>query len=175
MTHDPGGKSKPKWPSDSRVVAKFSNDQCYRYSLEEVWDNARPLVMFLMMNPSVAGVEHSDPTLRRTGNFARAWGYGGQLIGNVHAYRATNPANLLDAQNPVGPYNDTAMREMAQRADRIILAYGKAPGPLHRRALKVHAALRADGYRLSYLRLSQDGTPMHPLYLPGNLVPVDFT
>lgn len=43
------------------------------------------LVVFLLMNPSVAGVEHADPTLIKTGKYARAWGYGGQLVGNVHA------------------------------------------------------------------------------------------
>ena len=85
MHHDPGGKHKPQWPSGSVVQAQFSGCGRYRYSLSEVWDTNRALVMFLLMNPSVAGVEHADPTLIKTGKYARAWGYGGQLVGNVHA------------------------------------------------------------------------------------------
>ena len=83
MTHDPGGRRKPRWPPDSVVTAEFSDCERYRYCLSEVWETGRPLVMFLMMNPSVAGPEHADPTLIKTGKYARAWGYGGQLVGNV--------------------------------------------------------------------------------------------
>jgi hypothetical protein len=42
------------------------------------------------MNPSVACEDYSDPTLRKTGKFSRTWGYGGQLIGNLYAYHATD-------------------------------------------------------------------------------------
>jgi len=88
--HDAGGKARPAWPADSTVTALFSECQQYRYQLSEVWDKNTPLVLWLLMNPSVACTEFSDPTLRKTGKFARSWGYGGQLVGNVHAYRATD-------------------------------------------------------------------------------------
>lgn len=48
----------------------------YRYALGEVWNADLPMVMFLMMNPSVASIAHADPTLIKSGKFARAWGYG---------------------------------------------------------------------------------------------------
>ena len=104
--HDPGGKSRPAWPGDSTVTARFSPCGQYRYELAEIWDPRRPLVLWILMNPSVACLDYSDPTLRRTGNFSRAWGYGGQLIGNVHAYRATDKNRLLTVPDPVGPKND---------------------------------------------------------------------
>src|ERR1700678_2842011 len=103
MTHDPGGRSKPAWPSDSTVSAVFGGtDNCYRYELFEQWDISKPTVMWLMMNPSVAGIEHSDPTLRRTGTYTRLWGYGSQLVGNIHAYRATDSKRLLEVNDPLG-------------------------------------------------------------------------
>ena len=133
MTHDPGGRRKPRWPPDSVVTAEFSDCERFRYSLSEVWETGRPLVMFLMMNPSVAGPEHADPTLIKTGKYARAWGYGGQLVGNVHAYRVTDSGLLVEAEDPVGPKNDAVLLRMARRAAVVVLAFGLPPKPLRPR------------------------------------------
>ncbi len=168
--HDPGGKSRPPWPADSEVSAVFSPCQRYRYQLREVWDPARPLVLWVLMNPSVACLDYSDPTLRRTGAYARAWGYGGQLVGNVHAYRATDKQRLLEVDDPIGPGTDRAIKKMAAEAKTVVLAYGQPPRALRGRGEQVAAILqRHPG--LSYLRLAKDGTPVHPLYLPGDLTP----
>ena len=171
-THDPGGRAKPAWPADSVVTATFSDCGRYRYSLGEVWDADAPLVMWLLMNPSVAGVEHADPTLRRTGTYARSWGYGGQMIGNVHAYRLTDSRALSGVADPVGPENDDHLIEMARRAAMVVLAYGLPPKPLRARADRVVKAFQDAGVNLAYLRLSKCGTPVHPLYLPASLVPL---
>jgi hypothetical protein len=174
LAHDPGGKSKPRWPFGSQVNAVFSDCNKYRYALSEIWNETKPIVMFLMMNPSVAGVEHSDPTLIRTGNFARLWGYGGQLVGNIHAYRVTDSKLLATIADPVGPECDLHLFQMAQQAEMVVLAYGLPPKALRPRATQIVRLLREAGHRLTYLRLSKDGTPSHPLYLPGNLVPQEY-
>ena len=172
--HDPGGKSRPAWPADSKVTARFSKCDCYRYELAEIWDNTKPLVLWILMNPSVACLDYSDPTLRRTGNFSRAWGYGGQLIGNVHAYRATDKNRLLAVPDPVGPENDKSIQAMARRAQIIVLAYGAPPKKLKHRGPAV-ASLLIQHRGLSFLKLAKDGiTPIHPLYLPANLLPKPY-
>lgn len=173
MAHDPGGKIKPKWPSESTVEAKFSVCGRYRYLLSEIWDTERPLVMFLMMNPSVACLDYADRTLAKTGKYARLWGYGGQLVGNVHAYRVTDKARLTEVEDPVGPENDTALLYMANRAEVVVLAYGLPPKPLRLRAKAVVDVLK-DKFHLQYLTLTKDGTPMHPLYLKSDLRPTDY-
>ena len=172
--HDPGGKSKPKWPAGSVVNARISDDHLYRWELSEVWDATKPLVMWLMMNPSVANIEHADPTLRKTGTFARTWGYGGQLIGNIHAYRATDSKHLLHVRDPVGHGNDEAIFAMADRAEIVVLAYGQPPQALRSRAATVVKELKSRGADLRYLRLSKDGTPYHPLYLPSSSMPLGY-
>jgi hypothetical protein len=173
MIHDPGGKKKPSWPFNSVVRADYSNCGRYRYYLSEIWDSERPLVMFLMMNPSVAGVEYADPTLIKTGTYARAWGYGGQLVGNFHAYRVTNSKRLTEAKDPVGSMNDAALLDMASDAEIIVLAYGLPPKPLQLRSTAVVGLLK--GIRpLKYLQLTKNGTPSHPLYLKSKLKPLDF-
>jgi hypothetical protein len=169
--HDPGGKVRPAWPVDSHVTAVFSDCQQYRYQLREIWDPARPLVLWLLMNPSVACLDYSDPTLRKTGKFARAWGFGGQLVGNVHAYRATDKTRLLQVADPVGPENDRLILEMAAEAQTVVLAFGQPPQALRPRGQQLTQLLRHHP-GLSYMRLSKDGTPVHPLYLPDVLRPV---
>ncbi len=168
--HDAGGKSRPAWPGDSTVTAVFSDCQKYRYQLREIWDTSKPLVLWLLMNPSVACTDYSDPTLRKTGKFARAWGYGGQLVGNVHAYRATDKNRLLEVDDPVGPKNDQMILEMAAAAKTVVLAYGQPPKSLRARGQELESLLRSHP-GLCHLRLSQDGTPVHPLYLPSTLCP----
>jgi hypothetical protein len=115
-------------------------------------------------------MDYSDPTLRKTGKFARSWGYGGQLVGNVHAYRATDKNRLLDVTDPVGPENDRMILEMASQAKTIVLAYGQPPKALRHRGEKL-VALLSHHQGLCHLRFTRDGTPEHPLYLPRNLVP----
>lgn len=173
-THDAGGKVRPAWPADSTVSAVFSECQKYRYQLREIWDPSRPFVLWLLMNPSVACTDYSDPTLRKTGRFARTWGYGGQLVGNVHAYRATDKSRLLDVPDPVGPKNDRMILEMAAEAKTVVLAYGQPPKALRARGAEVGALLRHHP-GLVHLRLAQDGTPVHPLYLPSTLRPKPHT
>lgn len=172
--HDPGGKSKPRWPADSEVSARFSACNRYRYTLEETWDAGLPRVMWLLMNPSVAGLEHADPTLRRTGEFSRRWGYGGQLVGNVHAYRVTDQRRLLEIDDPAGPENDQALAGMAEQAGIVMLAFGQPPKPLRARSAAVVELLRGTGAKLFALRLAKDGSPFHPLYLPGDTLPFAF-
>lgn len=171
--HDPGGKRKPRWPDDSVVTATFSACNRYRYELTEKWNKALPQVMFLLMNPSVAGIEHADPTLIKTGKFARAWGCGGQLVGNVHAYRVTDSKLLIRAQDPVGPDNDDALLSMARQSAFVVLAFGLPPKPLRPRAAQVVDMLKGTA-PLKYLRLTRNGTPSHPLYLPSGLTPREF-
>ena len=172
--HDAGGKSRPPWPADSQISARFSECDRYRYELKEVWDKGKPLVMWILMNPSVACLDYADPTLIKTGKFARSWGYGGQLIGNVHAYRTTNKKRLLCVPDPVGPKNDESILKMASLAKTVVLAYGQPPNALKSRGQHV-AKLLMYHPTVCCLKLAKDGTtPWHPLYLPGDLQPIPY-
>ncbi len=168
--HDPGGKSRRQWSSTSTVTAVFSECRRYRYQLREIWDTTKPVVLWVLMNPSVADVDFSDPTLDKTGKFSRSWGFGGQLVANAHAYRATDKNRLLDVADPVGPENDQTILDMAVEAKSVVLAYGQPPMRLRQRGRDVETLLRRHP-RLCHLKLAKDGTPVHPLYLPATLEP----
>lgn len=81
------------------------------------------------MNPSTADPMVDDPTVAKCGRFARRWGYGGLLVGDTFAYRATDQARLAEIEDPVGPDNDNHLLTMAAEASLVVFAYGK---PKHR-------------------------------------------
>lgn len=139
----------------------------YRYRLYRQWDDSRPDVLFVMLNPSTADHNRDDRTISRCVGFARKWGYGGLLVGNLFALRSTNPANLHISDDPVGPYNDAALRDMAAQVDMVVAAWG-GQGKLQNRGAAVLQMLAGKCYAL---KLNQSGHPAHPLYLPYDLNP----
>lgn len=140
----------------------------YRYSLWRQWAPG-PSVMFVGLNPSTADATLDDPTIRRCMGFARAWGYAGLMMTNLFAWRDTAPRNMMVADDPVGPDNDRVLRVAHGKAALTVAAWG-AHGAHRGR----HDAVRAMLPGLNYLRLTKDGHPGHPLYLPATLRPVEW-
>jgi hypothetical protein len=174
--HNPGGKVKIKLSPDIVGSAVFSPDRKYRYSLSRVWDLDKSCCLFVMMNPSTADALHNDPTIAKCIRYASAWGCGSMLVANICAYRATDKRALLLVADPVGPDNDAHLMALAQQKSMsiVVMAYGQLPVRLRHIAGATVTKLVAAGIELSVLRLAMDGTPCHPLYLPGDLVPVTW-
>lgn len=95
--------------------AAFSPCGLYRIKLWRIWDEIKPLVMFLMLNPSTADDIDNDPTVERCQRRAQMLGFGGLMVGNIFAYQSTDPAGLHDPEDPIGAGNDEALIEMARR------------------------------------------------------------
>ena len=55
-----------------------------------------------MLNPSTADETSNDPTVGRCQRRAVQMGYGGLYVGNIFAWRSTDPKGLLDTDDPVG-------------------------------------------------------------------------
>lgn len=153
--------------------ARFSDCRTYRYSLWRNWrgllSNANGYAMFVGLNPSTADETSDDNTVRRCIEFARAWGYEGLCMTNLFAFRATDPADMKKADDPVGPENDQTLIDLAKAAGVVIAAWGVHGTYRHR-----HLAVRAMLPNLHYLRLTKDGHPWHPLYLPKTLTPTEW-
>lgn len=152
---------------DIKSGAIFSACRLYRYALWRTWDDALPMVLFIGLNPSTADVEHNDPTARRCIGFAQRWGYGGVYMTNLFAYKATQPAQLKAAAEPIGPKTDTWLMRLYHSTDVAIAAWGNH-GNFRGRDRIVRQMLP----RLHYLRLTQQGQPAHPLYLKADLQPI---
>lgn len=149
--------------------AMFSPCRLYRYALWRDW-NANPACVFIGLNPSTADETNDDPTIRRCIEFARSWGYGSICMLNLFAFRSTDPKAMLKASEPVGPDNDEVIREACSGAAVVVAAWGKR-GQHMGRDRKVLAMVRD----LKCLKVNQDGTPQHPLYLPATLTPIHYT
>lgn len=174
--HDPGSGAKfrlQEWIKGSAVFGGIGN--CYRYRLSRVWDEAKPAILFVMMNPSTADPDHDDRTVAKCGRLARRWGYGCLLVGNTFAHRCTDQGRLAETGDPVGPENDLHLLEMAEMSERIVIAYGKPKiKTLQARGREVVKLLRDHGYTLYALRILADGTPGHPLYIREDTELVEF-
>jgi hypothetical protein len=164
----------PEAPAAVVRSARLSEDGLYRYELARRWALG-PTARFIMLNPSTADAELDDPTIRRCVGFARALGCGGIVVANLYAYRATRPADLWRAADPVGPRNDHILRELAARTAAtgapLIAAWGARVRP--DRVEAVLHLLEAAGARdlLTALGVTKDGAPRHPLYLPSSARP----
>lgn len=147
--------------------AKFSGDKVFRYTLWREWDSTKGFVMFIGLNPSTADEINDDPTIRRCIGFAQSWGFGALCMTNLFAFRATQPSDLQRARNPIGILNDEYLLFNSHRAKVIIAAWG-VNGSLLGRDKKVMELIP----ELSYLKLTKNGYPSHPLYLPKTLKPI---
>lgn len=153
--------------------AEFTDCRTWRYRLWRIWDDSVPYANFLMLNPSIADGNILDPTVTRCVNFARNWGYGGLHVTNLFSLVSTDPDGLYRAADPVGEGNDRAILETAQKAGVVVCAWGNH-GVITGRRGAVLGMLRGAGVKLTYLRMNGTGEPAHPLYLPGDLVPLEW-
>lgn len=171
--HDPGGKVKLVVPDHVTSSAVFSECNQYRYELHRRWNHDEPVksIMFLMMNPSTATADIDDPTVRKCRTYAGLWGYNHLIIGNVMAYRATHPEDLLAVYDPQGPANLSSLRRlMTDGSPFLVCAWGRISKKL---AWAEDYVLKLIGdFDPHILRLNKSGRPWHPLYLPNDTEPV---
>ena len=147
-------------------TAVISRCEKYRYKLTRTWDDDKKKVLFIMLNPSTANHIENDLTTIRCINFAKKWGYGGIMIGNIYPFRAKRPKDLKkwidDDTISLESYSSNVahVEEMAEQADLIVCAWGcnykgGTPGWVEELG------------DLFYLELCKDDiTPKHPL---GNI------
>ena len=103
--------------------------------------------------------------------YAKNWGYRFVEVANLFAWRATDPKELGSPLDAVGQANDAHLIAMSLRAHLVVAAWG-TKGGMQERDRAVCRLLRRHGVPLQALRLTKDGHPSHPLYLPASLVPV---
>jgi hypothetical protein len=142
-------------------LSVYSKDMVYRYVHAVQWDEAKPFVLWICLNPTKrdqAGEIGKRTTLRRMLAWSKRWGYGGILIGDVYALRANDPRKLRTADDdPTGPLNDEILLELARLADRIVAAWGNRG-----RARSARLARLLQGRPLWCLGLTKYAEPKHP-------------
>ena len=114
-----------------------------------------------MLNPSTADSNEDDLTTIRCMNFAKRWGYGGLMIGNIYPFRAKRPKDLrawkiFGERYSVYKTNVAHVQDMMNQCDLTVCAWG-----CNHKGIP-HMLEYTSG--LHYLEICDDGvTPKHPL------------
>jgi len=148
--------------------ASFSSCRKYRYALWRVWDERKPLVMFIGLNPSTANEDEPDPTITRVIGFAKRWGYGGFYMMNLFAIVSSNPEVLKMDPDPLGE-NDGWLEKIAPKCEQIVFAWGNFKEARDRSKDVIRLFPNA-----ICLKKNKNGTPIHPLYVKADIEPIKF-
>lgn len=149
-----------------RSWATFDDSGAFRYDLGRVWDDALPVSVWIMLNPSAADATSDDPTMRRVTSFSRREDFGGFVTVNLSAYCTKRPTDLrLAGDQVVEARNDAHIAEtLATRSGPVIAAWGASVSRLPARPV-IDVIASASGGDLWCLGVTKDGHPKHPLYL----------
>lgn len=135
----------------------------YRWWLRRSWKHGGDgrVVCFVMLNPSTADSLKDDPTIRRCMGFARRWGFTAVSIRNLFPLRATDPRELLTADEPTGGRRGDTELRVATTAHVTVVAWGTSvPFGRDQAAVKMFGTTP-----LHCLGTTKHGHPRHPLYV----------
>jgi hypothetical protein len=92
---------------------------------------------------------------------------------NLFAFRATNPKDMIMANNPIGDNNDMVLSYLHSKSGITIAAWGNDGGFKGRDKEVVDTLSKIK--EIHYLKITQSGFPAHPLYLKADLKPIIYT
>lgn len=150
--------------------AKFSECGKYRYQLWRIWDESKPLVQLIGLNPSTANADNDDSTIRRISSLVAHNGYGGFYMTNLFGWISPSPDDLLsvaDAQKD----NTKWLFDTTKHVKNIVFCWGN-----FKQAVKTANAISsvmACGQPLCFGK-NKNGSPKHPLYLKSNTKLIPF-
>ena len=158
-----------------KKTACLDKEERYRYTLGRTWDCDKERLLFVMLNPSKADANIDDPTIVSCMKFAKRWGYGGLVVGNLFALRSPHPRDLFQHSDPVGPDNDYHLQRLAEDCKTVVAAWGtpaKAFSLFRERQAYVKELLQG---RMKCLGRTTEGYPKHPMARGRHRVPDDAT
>ena len=126
--------------------------------------------MFIGLNPSTANKTSNDPTIRRVKRFAADWGFGGVYMMNLFAYISTDPKKLLFREHEkIGYQNNNYLKQIASKCEKVIFAWGSFS------AAHVRSKQIIEMFPQAYvLKINNNGSPKHPLYVRANTNPAKY-
>lgn len=152
----------------SYLVSEAVIEGNHRYLLKRVWDNEKPVVTFIMLNPSTADESEDDNTIRSCRRLCENWGYGGFEVVNLFSFRTKDISVLNFEDEVIGKKNDNYILDSIKRTKSVVLAWGNTV-----REKKIKKFLEREkqivelitGNELFAAELTKLGCPKHPLYV----------
>lgn len=149
--------------------AVFNVLRTHRFHLWRRWDDSKPSLLFIMLNPSTADERILDPTVTRCLGFAKRWGYGQLHVGNIFALRSTDPQELYRHNDPVGFGNEAWLIRLHKESAMTIVAWGAHGNYQDRGRLALRSLQEVKP--VYCLGTTKDGQPRHPLYISSTEQP----
>jgi hypothetical protein len=152
-------KQRTLWGKDYLNGAEFSMARSHRYVLWRVWDEDKPRLMFIGLNPSTANENDPDPTITRITSFCQQWGYGGFFMLNLFTIISPEPKALRNCPDRCRKANHY-LQMYRYMCDTIVFGWGDF------KESKERAQEIIKMFPNAYcLRKNKDGSPRHPLYV----------
>jgi hypothetical protein len=63
-----------------------------RYQLWRIWNEEKPLILFILLNPSNADEKNDDKTVKKLIGFTKIFEYGGFYLGNLYSLTTSTPS-----------------------------------------------------------------------------------
>lgn len=138
--------------------AIFSEDLTLRFALWRVWDNQKPILGQVGLNPSTAGADKNDATIARSIVRAQKYGFGGLIQTNKYPHIATNPKKL---DRLLGiEMNTQYIRQMVELTSMQLCMWGSIINDTFTSS-RIYKLLK-NPYCLG---VNTDGQPKHSLYI----------
>ncbi len=148
--------------------AEFSICGEYRYQLWRIFDDSKPLVMFIGLNPSTANQTKNDNTVTKLIKVSANNGFGGFYIVNLFAVISKDPNILITHPNPLGDNNEWLLKTSAL-CNRTVFAWGNF------KEAKERSIQVASMFNNPYCFIqNKNGSPKHPLYCKDETILIPF-
>ena len=112
-----------------KVIQKIINDykrynqaKNNRYELWRIWNNQKPLILFILLNPSTADDKNDDKTVKKLIGFTKKYDFGGFYIGNLFSYISSSPNPKKFVHNEIKNINH--IKRMKKKCKKVIVGWG---------------------------------------------------
>jgi hypothetical protein len=134
----------------------------HRLWLTRSWEgDAVGNVLHIGMNPSLAGADRDDRTVRKDQEFTKRMGFCRMVKCNVGTFISTDPRGVPESSAACHPDNVKTILHWAALSCRIVVATGKPPDPLLSAARLLFKRLKLEGYKMECFGLTKDHWPKH--------------
>jgi hypothetical protein len=147
--------------------AQFNTSKTRRYWLLRAWDELKPTVMFIGLNPSTADENQDDPTIKNVIKIAMVNGFGSVYMLNLFTYVTSKPHELI--LDTIHQENNAWLIDTAKRCDRIVFCWGNF-AVAEKRSREV-IAMFSEAY---CLKRNKNGSPKHPLYCKSTSILIPY-
>lgn len=79
----------------SADIERVGRSATYRWTARRAWQPSWPVILWCMLNPSIADGKVDDPTMRKIIGYSFRWGYGSAIIENIYPFVSPDPVKMF--------------------------------------------------------------------------------